>query len=83
LLAIVLAANAGLVGVALGAYGARLAAPHLPVELAALTLAGAAYMHASRQALGMVTIAVVAATCALLLVIAATLETYVAPGGAA
>jgi hypothetical protein len=83
LLAIVLAANAGLVGVALGAYGARLAAPHLPVELAALILAGAAYMHASRHPLGMVAIAVVAATCALLLVIAATLETYGAPGGAA
>ena len=83
-LAVVLAANAGLVGVALGAYGARLAvatAPHLPVELAALSLAGGAYMHARRQPLGAVELAAVAATCALLLVIAATLETYVALGG--
>ena len=80
-LAVVLVANASLVGVALGAYGARLAAPHLPVELAALSLAGAAYMHASRHSVGMVALALVAATCALLLVIAAALESYVMLGG--
>jgi hypothetical protein len=83
-LTVVLTANAGLVGLALGAYGARLAiatAPHLPLELAALCLAGGAYMHARRQPLGRVELAAVAATCALLLVIAATLETYVRLGG--
>ena len=84
-LAVLLVANAGLVGVALGAYGPRLAvaiAPHLPAELAALLLAGGAYMHASRHPVSAVALAVIAATCALLVVIAATLETYVAPGGA-
>jgi hypothetical protein len=79
-LAVVLVANASLVGVALGAYGARLAAPHLPVELAALSLAGGAYMHARRHSVGMVALALVAATCALLLVIAAALETYATLG---
>jgi hypothetical protein len=83
-LAGVLAGNAGLVGVALGAYGTRLAiatAPHLPVEFAALSLAGSAYMRTSRRPLGAAELAVVAATCALLLVMAATLETYVRLGG--
>ena len=83
-LALVFAANAGFVGLALGAYGARLSAAtalHLPLELAALCLAGGAYMHARRQPLGRVELAAVAATCALLLVIAATLETYVRLGG--
>ena len=83
-LTLALAANGGLVGLALGAYGTRLAAataPHLPLELAALCLAGGAYMHARRQPLGRVVLAAVAATCALLLVIAATLETYVRLGG--
>ena len=63
---------------------ARLAiatALYLPLELAALCLAGGAYMHARRQPLGRVELAAVAATCALLLVIAATLETYVRLGG--
>jgi hypothetical protein len=85
-LSILLVANAGLVGVAFGAYGAHLAvaiAPHLPVELAALSLAGGAYMRASRHPVPAVTLALVATACALLVVIAATLETYVAPGGAA
>ena len=80
-LAVVLVANASLLGVALGAYGARLAGPHLPVELAALSLAGAAYMHARRHPVGVVALALVAVTCTLLLVIAAALETYATLGG--
>jgi hypothetical protein len=83
-LTIVLAFNAGLIGAALGAYGARLAiatALHLPLELGALCFAGGAYMHARRQPLGRGELAAVAATCSLLLVIAATLETYVRLGG--
>jgi hypothetical protein len=75
--------NAGLVGVALGAYGQRLAAAivlHLPLEFAALSLAGGAYMQASKQPLETRTLALVAALCALLLSAAATLETYRPPG---
>ena len=83
-LALLLVANAGLLGVALGAYGAQLAvaiALHLPLELAALSLAGGAYMHASRRPVSAVALVIVASTCGLLVVIAATLETYVASGG--
>jgi hypothetical protein len=79
ILTFVLAINAGLVGVALGAYGQRLAAAialHLPLELAALSLAGGAYMSTSKQPLGARALACVAALCALLLGCAATLETY-------
>ena len=79
-----LAINAGLVGVALGAYGHRLAAAialHLPLEFAALSLAGGAYMQASKQPLGRRALARVAALCTLLLAAAATLETYRPLGG--
>jgi hypothetical protein len=78
------AMNASLVGVALGAYGQRVAsaiAPHLPLELAALSLAGGAYMQASKQPLETRTLVFVAALCALLLSAAAALETYVSLGG--
>ena len=84
-LSVLLAVNAGLVGLALGAYGARLAVaatPHMPVEFAALSLAGGAYMRARRHPVSTAAFAIVGTTCALLIVIAATLETYVAPGGA-
>ena len=80
----VLAINAGLVGVALGAYGKRLAAAialHMPLELAALSLAGGAYMSTCKQPLGARALACVAALCALLLAAAATLETYAPLGG--
>ncbi|MGH2944673.1 MAG: stage II sporulation protein M [Solirubrobacteraceae bacterium] len=83
-LATVLAANASLVGLALGAYGGRVAAAialHLPIEFAALSLAGGAYMSTSRRPLGLADLAIVAGLCALMLIIAATLETYVALGG--
>jgi len=79
-----LAINAGLVGVALGAYGQRLApaiALHLPLEFAALSLAGGAYMSTSKQPLGTRALACVTALCALLLACAAVLETYVSLGG--
>jgi len=82
-LATVLVANAGLVGLALGAYGGRVAcviALHLPLEFAALSLAGGAYMSTSRRPLSLAGLIIVAALCALLLVIAATLETYVRLG---
>ena len=79
-----LAINAGLVGVALGAYGERVAAAialHLPLEFAALSLAGGAYMSTSKQPLAPRALARIAALCALLLACAATLETYSPLGG--
>jgi hypothetical protein len=79
-LASVLAFNAGLVGVAYGAYGCRAiaaTAPHLPVEFAGISLTGGAYLHACRRPLSLRAIAAVAGTCAALLIIAAYLETYV------
>ena len=83
-LATVLLANAIAVGVAFGAYGSRLAraiAPHLPLELAAMSLAGGAYIHARTRPLQMDTLAALTAVCALLVIAAAMLETYVAAGG--
>jgi hypothetical protein len=84
MLATVLAFNAATVGVAVGAYGGRVAAAiafHLPVELAALALAGGAYLSTSRRPLAPVELLQVAALCALLLIIAAALETYPPLGG--
>lgn len=83
-LGMVLLANAGALGVALGAYGSRVAraiAPHLPFELAALSLAGGAYLHARTRPLRARVLAALAASCALLVIAAATLETYVSAGG--
>ena len=85
LLAGVLAFNAGLVGVAYGAYGWRAiasTAPHLPVEFAGVSLAGGAYLHACRHPLSVRALAGVAGTCAALLILAAFLETYASMGGA-
>jgi hypothetical protein len=84
-LAGVLAFNAGLVGVAYGAYGWRAiaaTAPHLPVEFAGVSLVGGAYLHACRRPLSPRAITAVAATCAALLIVAAFLETYVSMTGA-
>jgi hypothetical protein len=81
----VLAFNAGLVGVAYGAYGWRAiaaTAPHLPVEFAGISVAGGAYLHARRRPLSLRAIAAVAGTCAALLIVAACLETYVSIGRA-
>ena len=52
ILAAVLVLNAAALGLALGAYGERLVvatAAHAPIELAALSLAGGAYVSARRQ----------------------------------
>lgn len=84
LLAVVLSLSAGAVGTAYGSYGWRAitaTAAHLPVEFAGLSLAGGAYLHARRQAIRTRELAIVASGCALLLVVAALLETYVSPGG--
>ena len=54
---------------------------HLPLEFAALSLAGGAYMQARKQPLSARALARVAALCALLLAVAAALETYVSLGG--
>ena len=83
-LATLLAVNAAAVGVALGAYGTRVAtaiALHLPLELAAFSLAGGAYMQACKQPLSVRALGAIAALSALLLVAAAMLETYAPLGG--
>lgn len=79
-LAAVLVLNAGAVGVAIGAYGSRAIKAtglHLALEFAALSFAGGAYIQAREQPLRARTLALVAATCAAVLVVAAALETYV------
>ena len=84
LLAVVLSLSASAVGTAYGAYGWRAisaTASHLPIEFAGLSLAGGAYLHARRQAIRAHDLAVVASGCAVLLVVAALLETYVSPSG--
>lgn len=84
LLAALLSLNAGAVGLALGAYGRRVAAAtalHLPLEFAALSLAGGAYISSSKRPIDVRMLAGIATLCASLLALAATLETYVALGG--
>jgi hypothetical protein len=84
LLATLFAFNAGVVGVAFGAYGWRAlsaTAPHLPLEFGGLSLAGGAYLHACRQPLSRRSLAAVVGACGLLLAAAAVLETYVSMGG--
>lgn len=82
-LAAVLVLNAGAVGVAIGAYGSRAIEAtglHLALEFAALSFAGGAYIQSRRQPLRAGTLALVAATCAAVLALAAALETYVPIG---
>ena len=79
LVAMVLGLNAAAIGLAIGAYGTRALralAPHAPLELAALSLASGAYLHACKQRLTLVALVVVACTSAILLVAGAALETY-------
>ena len=79
LLATVLMLNAAAIGTALAAYGARLLAAtrlHLPLELAALALAGGTYLHALRQPLQPLALTLVGASCLALLLAAAAVETY-------
>jgi hypothetical protein len=82
LLTALLVSNAGAVGIAIGAYGTRVLRPHMALELGALSLAGGAYVQAARRPLSVTGVLVVAASSALLLRAAATLETYASFGGA-
>lgn len=71
--------NSALVGIAWSAYGARLGAAvalHLPVELAAMSLAGAMYLSGRRAHLPLRTLLASAGACAGLLVAGGFLETY-------
>jgi hypothetical protein len=83
MLAAVLAVNALIVGLALGAYGERLAlstAAHLPTEFAALSVAGGAYLSGRRRPLGPHSLAYAGGLSGVLLVAAAVAETYVSGG---
>jgi hypothetical protein len=74
--------NATLVGIALGAYGGRLAfaAAHVPIEFGALAVAGGAYIAARRRSVGVRGLMGAAGLCATLLVLAAAAETYASGG---
>lgn len=83
LLATVFLLNATLVGVALGAYGRRLAAftaTHVPLEFGALAVAGGAYLAARQQSVGARSLMRAAGLCTALLVLAAAVETYASGG---
>lgn len=85
-LATLLATNALVVGVAVGAYGFRAVAalaPHAPVEFCAFALAGGAYMHACRHDVGLPQLVGVTAIVGLLLTTGAVLEVFVKIGGEA
>jgi uncharacterized membrane protein SpoIIM required for sporulation len=72
--------NAAELGSAVAGYGARTLvalAPHAPLELAAYSAAGAAYLAGRHQPLEPARLAALAAACAVLLLVAAVLETYV------
>lgn len=76
--------NAQAVGIAFGAYGARLIWAlvwHMPLELAALSLAGGAYLTARSRPLRPETLARIAGVCLMLLAVASLLETYLPPRG--
>jgi len=77
--ALTAAVNVALVGVAIGAYGPRALAwlPHLPLEWAALACALAAYSRHRRQAQQLQTLAAPFAAWAVLLVLAAVVESYI------
>ncbi len=84
-LATLLAISAIAAGVTAGAYGTRAMAaliPHLPLEFAALSLTGGAYLQACRRALRPRELGATAAATAALLIVAAALETYVPIGAA-
>jgi hypothetical protein len=74
--------NATLVGIALGAYGHRLAfaAVHIPIEFGALALAGGAYLAARQRSVSVRSLMGAAGLCAALLVLAAAAETYASGG---
>lgn len=79
-LAGLLGLNAGLIGLAWGAYGGQLLralALHGAVELAAFAVCGGAYLRARRDGLRGRDLARAAVGCAMLLILAAGVETYV------
>jgi hypothetical protein len=83
-LATMLVINAAAIGVALGAYGRRgllVLAPHAPLEFIALSIAGGAYLQARRQAVRGSLLLRTGVVSVLLLVAAATIETYISPHG--
>lgn len=83
LLAALLALNAGLIGLALGAYGTRLVlalAVHGALELAAFSLVGGVYLQARRGALRRRHFAAATGIALALLALAGLAETCVAPG---
>jgi hypothetical protein len=85
LLAALLTLNAAAIGVAYGAYRWSViaaTAPHLPLELAGVSLAGGAYLHTRRHPLAPRALIATATICALLLATAALIETNVSVGGA-
>lgn len=82
-LALVLLLNTTAVGIALGAHGSRLlieVAPHGPLELAAFSLAGGAYLAARAGGLGAGRLAVAAGVAVALVAAGAAVETYVQIG---
>lgn len=83
LLSGLLVLNAATIGIAIGAYGTRVITaltPHLPLEIAATSVAGGVYLSNRRAALPPATIAAAAAGSMALLIVAAVLETYVSTG---
>jgi hypothetical protein len=82
-LAVVAALNVAAAGLALGAYGDRLLASvalHSPLELAAFSLAGGAYLAARAGEFGAGRLAVAAGMAVVLVAAGAALETYVEIG---
>lgn len=82
LLALQVALNTALVGVALGAYGTRMFSallPHGPIEVTAYSLALALYLHARRGPITLARFVATGAICLGALAVAALLETFAAP----
>ena len=81
LVALGLAVNAGLVGLALGAYGSALLPwlPHVPLEWAALAIGLAAYLRARRLAPRVRDVASAGALAVVPLVLAAAIEAWATP----
>jgi hypothetical protein len=80
LLGALLVLNAGFLGIAFGGYGARLLAvtwPHLPLELAAFSLAGGAYLAARACRLTVPALAAIGALVVALLLAAGLVEATV------
>jgi hypothetical protein len=81
-LVLAVAANVGLVGAALGAYGMRMLVamlPHGPLELAAFATALALYRDARRGPLPLRRVLTVAGGCLAALSVAALMETFLVP----